>query len=87
MTLRTYLFFAFVLSCESDILQLGHLASEVIFSPRKRLTVHSSMDYDDKVSEHSSGDGAWIMNSKFDTQQWFLPSLKRFSQLLNILYN
>jgi len=43
----------------SEILQLGTLASEVVFSPRKRLAVHCEGDDD---NPHSSGDGAWIMH-------------------------
>mmetsp|Transcript_13156 Transcript_13156/g.19347 ORF Transcript_13156/g.19347 Transcript_13156/m.19347 type:complete len:1134 (+) Transcript_13156:88-3489(+) len=43
----------------SEILQLGALASEVVFAPRKRLAVHCD---DDDNNPHSSGDGAWIMD-------------------------
>jgi signal transduction histidine kinase len=46
----------------SEILKLGELAEEVVFSPRRRLTMHSTGDDNNKVSaSHSSGDGAWIM--------------------------
>lgn len=39
-----------------EILKLGSMASEMIFSPSRRLSIHSVND-----STHSSGDGAWVM--------------------------
>lgn len=47
----------------AEILKLGPLASKVVFSPRRRLTMHSSNDENNQFSaSHSSGDGAWIMH-------------------------
>ena len=46
-----------------EILKLGDIASEIVFSPRRRLTMHCV--FDERSSEsasHSSGDGAWIMH-------------------------
>mmetsp|Transcript_3353 Transcript_3353/g.6269 ORF Transcript_3353/g.6269 Transcript_3353/m.6269 type:complete len:1165 (-) Transcript_3353:172-3666(-) len=46
----------------SEILKLGSLAEEVVFSPRRRLAMHCKDDQDNRFSaSHSSGDGAWIM--------------------------
>ena len=46
----------------SAILELGDLASEVVFSPRRRLNIHCTGDNNNQVlASHSSGDGAWIM--------------------------
>jgi signal transduction histidine kinase len=46
----------------SEILKLGALAEEVVFSPRRRLAMHCREDQDNRFSSsHSSGDGAWIM--------------------------
>jgi len=46
-----------------EILKLGPLASELVFSPRKRLMVHSTTASNNHVTaSHSSGDGAWIMS-------------------------
>jgi hypothetical protein len=46
----------------AEILKLGPLAEEVVFSPRRRLAMHCKDDQDNKLSaSHSSGDGAWIM--------------------------
>jgi len=42
-----------------EILALGNLAAEIIFSPTKRLPVHSGDR--GEVASHSAGDGAWIM--------------------------
>ncbi len=47
----------------AEILKLGELAKEVVFSPRRRLTIHSTGDENNHVAaSHSSGDGAWIMH-------------------------
>jgi len=47
----------------AEILKLGALASEVVFSPRRRLTMHCLGGDNNQVSaSHSSGDGAWIMH-------------------------
>lgn len=43
-----------------DILGLGNLASEIIFSPSKRLPMHSISN--NNSASHSSGDGAWVMH-------------------------
>jgi signal transduction histidine kinase len=46
-----------------EIMKLGDKASELIFSPRKRLSVHTAVDGNNHVSaSHSAGDGAWIMH-------------------------
>lgn len=46
-----------------EILKLGNLAQELVFSPRRRLTMHCTEDSNNQVSaSHSSGDGAWIMH-------------------------
>jgi hypothetical protein len=46
-----------------EILKLGELAKEVVFSPRRRLAMHCTGDDNNQVSSrHSSGDGAWIMH-------------------------
>ena len=46
-----------------EILKLGKLAQELVFSPRRRLTIHCTDDSNNNVSaSHSSGDGAWIMH-------------------------
>jgi len=46
-----------------EILKLGNLAQELVFSPRRRLTMHCAEDSNNQVSaSHSSGDGAWIMH-------------------------
>ena len=45
-----------------DIMKLGDVAAEIVFSPRRRLTMHSGIDGSKRASaSHSSGDGAWIM--------------------------
>ena len=43
-----------------EILKLGTLASEIIFSPAKRLPIHSISHGESAC--HSSGDGAWVMH-------------------------
>jgi len=44
------------------IVCLGDTANDIIFSPRKRLSVHSTLDGNSHASaSHSAGDGAWIM--------------------------
>ncbi len=43
-----------------EILRLGDVASEIVFSPRRRLAIHSETA--DRTVSHSSGDGAWIMH-------------------------
>jgi len=46
-----------------EILKLGDTASDIVFSPRKRLTTHCMFDERSCGSaSHSSGDGAWIMH-------------------------
>jgi hypothetical protein len=46
-----------------EILKLGKLAKELVFSPRRRLTMHCTEDNNNQVSaSHSSGDGAWIIH-------------------------
>jgi len=46
-----------------EILKLGDAAAEIVFSARKRLTMHSTFGDDNNDSaSHSSGDGAWIMH-------------------------
>lgn len=43
-----------------EILKLGKLASKIIFSPARRLTIHSASNT--ATASHSSGDGAWVMH-------------------------
>ena len=46
-----------------EIVKLGKLAKELVFSPRRRLTMHCTEDNNNQVSaSHSSGDGAWIIH-------------------------
>ncbi len=42
-----------------EILKLGILATDMIFSPSKRLQIHDV--HEKEISTHSSGDGAWVM--------------------------
>ena len=45
------------------IMNPGSKASEIIFSPRMRLSVHTRIDGNNHASaSHSAGDGAWIMH-------------------------
>jgi len=46
--------------CHEEILKLGDVASEIVFSPRRRLAIHSKTA--GRTVSHSSGDGAWIMH-------------------------
>jgi signal transduction histidine kinase len=47
-----------------QILRLGEYASQLVFSPRKRLSVHTNVTVNNNASaSHSSGDGAWIMHN------------------------
>jgi len=47
----------------NEILKLGDFARELVFSPRKRLPVHTNaVGKDHDPSSHSSGDGAWIVD-------------------------
>ena len=45
-----------------EILKLGNLASEIIFSPARRLSIHSDSKSNVTTASHSSGDGAWVMH-------------------------
>lgn len=45
-----------------DIVAMGDDSNAIIFSPRKRLKVHSHIDSSGTSASHSAGDGAWIMN-------------------------
>ena len=47
-----------------QILRLGEYASQLVFSPRKRLSVHTNGSVNSNAAaSHSSGDGAWIMHN------------------------
>ena len=47
-----------------QILRLGDYAAQLVFSPRKRLSVHTNVNVNNNSSpSHSSGDGAWVMHN------------------------
>lgn len=44
-----------------EIVDIGSIASDMVFQPRFRLSMHTTSEPMQNIASHSAGDGAWIM--------------------------